>query len=93
MPISHKIRQYRALFGVHALGRNSPVHRVGAGEVVPSREYGRLLYTKILIGSPRGLGIGLLEQSHETSLVVTDIPTHPRIRGGLRLPGRYPRSP
>ena len=70
MPISHKIRQYRALFGVCALGQNSPVRRVGAGEVAPSREYGGVLCTKILIGSPRGLGIGLLEQSHDPSLVV-----------------------
>ena len=66
---------------------------MGAREVQASRNMVGALYTKILIGSPRGLGIGLLEQSHETSLVVTDIPTHPRIRGGLRLPGGSPRPP
>ena len=104
MPISHKIRQYRALFGVCALRRNSLSTELGAREVIPSREYGGALYTKILIGSPRGLGIGLLEQSCDPSLVVplqlqlsVGYP-HPswysdifdRIRGGLRLRGRYP---
>ena len=39
---------------------------------------------QILVGSPRGLGIGLLEQSGNPSLVVPL---------GLRLPGDIPAHP
>ena len=108
MPISHKIRQYRALLGFALPGKILlSARRVGAGEVAPSREYGGDLHTKILIGSPPGLGIGFLEQSCDPSLVVplelqlsVRYP-HPswysdifdRIRGGLRLPGAYPHPP
>ena len=63
---------------------------MGAREVVSHQEYGGALYTKILIGSPQWLGIGLLEQCHDPSLVVplelrlsVDIPTHPDILTSL----------
>ena len=69
MPISHKIKQYRALLGfVPSDEILWSAERVE--EVTPSKEYGGVLRTKILIGSPRGLGIGLLDQSRDPSLVV-----------------------
>ena len=84
MPISHKIRQYRALLGF-----------AHPGEILRSAEQDQRSRTKqgiwqgfihqILIGSPQELGIGLLEQS-----AVHDW-WFDRIRGGLRLPGGYPR--
>ena len=81
MPISHKIRQHRAL-----------LRFVHPGEILRSAERGEEVSHKqgiwqgfmhqILVGSPWGLGIGLLEQSSNPSLVVPL---------WLRLPGRYPR--
>ena len=83
MPISHKIRQYRALLGfVPSDEILWSAERVE--EVTPSKQYGGVLRTKILIGSPRGLGIGLLEQSCDPSFVV---PLK------LQLPGGYPHPP
>ena len=80
MLISHKIRQYRALLGFahpgEILWSSEQVEKVA-----PSREYGGGFMHQILIGSPWGLGIGLLEQSCDPSLVV---PLE------LRLPGGYP---
>ena len=80
MPISHKIRQYRALLRFVDPGKILPVG--GAEEVPASGGIWRGFMHQILIGSPWGLGIGLLEQSRSPSLVV---PLK------LRLPGRYPR--
>ena len=69
MPITHKIRQYRALLGF-----------AHPGEILGSMEWDEEVAHKqgiwqgfkhqILIGFPQELGIGLLEQSHSTSLVV-----------------------
>ena len=80
MPISHKIRQYTALFGFAHPGKILwSVER--AEEVAPKQGIWWGFMRQILIGSPRGLGIGLLEQSRSPSLVV---PLE------LRLPGGYP---
>ena len=81
MPISHKIRQYRALLGF-----------AHPGEVPRSTEWGQ--GSRAQAGNMAGfyapnsgwlstweLGIGLLEQSQGPSLVVPL---------GLRLPGGYP---
>ena len=81
MPINRKIRQYRALLRFAHLGEIlwSPER---AEEVVPKQGIWRGFMHEILIGSPQGLGIGLLEQGGNPSLVVPL---------GLRLPGGYPR--
>ena len=80
MPVSHKIRQYRALLGFAHPGEI--LWSVEwAEEVVPKQGIWWAFMHQILVGSPRGLGIGLLEQSGNPSLVVP-------LR--LRLPGRYP---
>ena len=81
MPIRQKIRQYRAL-----------LRFADPGEILWSKKQAKVVTQKqgiwrgvmhqILIGSPQGLGIGLLEQSRSPSLVVPL---------GLRLPGGYPR--
>ena len=82
MPISHKIRQYRALLGF-----------AHPGEVPGStkRSWGSRAQAENMAGfyapnsgwlSTSGLGIGLLEQRSNLSLVVPL---------GLRLPGGYPR--
>ena len=81
MPISHKIRQYRALLRFAHPGEILwSVER--AEEVVHKQGIWRGFMRQILIGSPRGLGIGLLEQSCNPSLAVPL---------WLRLPGGYPR--
>ena len=82
MPISHKIRQYRALLGFADPGKvlrpaergrgSCPQAGNMAGFYVPNSGWLFLW----------GLGIGLLEQSGNLSLVVLF---------GLRLPGGYPR--
>ena len=46
MPISHKIRQYRALLGFAHPGEVPRSAEQGRGEVGPSREHGRVLCTK-----------------------------------------------
>ena len=69
MPVSHKIRQYRALLGFAHLGKIlRSVER--AGEIASKQGIWQGFMHQILIGSPQGLGIGLLEQSHSPSLVV-----------------------
>ena len=81
MPISHKIRQYRILLRFAHPGellRSSE----RAEEVERKQGIWRGFMHQILVGSPPGLGIGLLEQSSNPSLVVPV---------GLRLPGGYPR--
>ena len=45
MPVSHKIRQYRALLGFAHPGE-VPGPQSGPGKLPPSREYGGLLCTK-----------------------------------------------
>ena len=81
MPISHKIRQYSALLGFANPGEIlQSAER--AEEVAPKQGIWRGFMHQILIDSPRGLGIGFLEQSPSPSLVVPL---------GLRLPGGYPR--
>ena len=82
MPVSHKIRQYRALLGFALPGK---VLRSAewAEEVAFKQGIWQGFMHQILVGSPRGLWIGLLEQSGNPSLVVPL---------GLRLPGGYPRS-
>ena len=78
MPISHKIRQYRALLGFAHPGEILwSTER--AEEVAHKQGIWQGFMHQILIGSPRG--IGLLEQSRSPSLVVPH---------GLRLPGGYP---
>ena len=81
MPTSHKIRQYRAL-----LRFANPGEILWSGEPVEEVAWKQGIWQgfihQILIGSPRGLGIGLLEQSRSPSLVVPL---------GLRLLGSYPR--
>ena len=80
MPINRKIRQYRAVLRFARLGEIlwSPER---AEEVVPKQGIWRGFMQEILIGSPQGLGIGLLEQSRNLSLVVPL---------GLQLSVRYP---
>ena len=69
MPISHKIRQYRALLGFAHLGEIlQSTER--AEEVAHKLGIWRGFKHRILIGFPQGLGIGLLEQSCSPSLVV-----------------------
>ena len=69
MPISHKIRQYRALLGFANPGEIlQSAER--AEEVAPKQGIWRGFMHQILIGSPQGLGMGLVEQSHSPSLVV-----------------------
>ena len=80
MPISHKIRQYRALLGFAHPGEI--LWSVEwAEEVAPKQGIWQGFMHQILVGSPGGLGIGFLEQSGNPSLVVPL---------GLRLPGGYP---
>ena len=81
MPISHKIRQCRALLGFAHPGE-VPGSMERVEEVAQKQGIWQHFMHQILIGSPWGLGIGLLEQSHSPSLLVP-------LR--LRLPGRYPR--
>ena len=81
MPISHKIRQYRALVGFAHPGEI--LWSVEQAEAVaPKQGIWRGFMHQILVGSPWGLGIGLLEHSGNLALVV---PLE------LRLPGGYPR--
>ena len=69
MPISHKIRRYRALLGFANPGEIlQSAER--AEEVAPKQGIWRGFMHQILIGSPQGLGIGLVEQSRSPSLVV-----------------------
>ena len=70
MPISHKIRQYRALLGFAHPGRGSLVCRAGLGKWHSGREYGGVYAPNSCWLSSWGLGIGLLEQSSNLSLVV-----------------------
>ena len=80
MPVSHKIRQYRALLGFAHRGEIlRSVER--AGEIASKQGIWQGFMHQILIGSPWGLGFGLVEQSRDSSLVVPL---------GLRLPGGYP---
>ena len=69
MPISHKIRQYRASLRFADPGETlqSPEQQK---EVSGKQGIWRGFRHQILIGSPRGLGIGLLELSRNPSLVV-----------------------
>ena len=69
MPISHKIRQYRALLGFVHQGK---ILQSGeqAEEITRKQGIWQGFVHQILIGSLRGLGIGLLKQSHSPSLVV-----------------------
>ena len=60
MPINHKIRQYRALLGF-ALPGKVPWSAEQAEEVTPKQGTWRGFVHQILVGSPRELGIGLLE--------------------------------
>ena len=82
MPISHKIRHYRALLRFVHPGEILWSAERGPEEVAHTQGIWRGFRHQILIGSPWGLGIGLLEQSGNPSLVVPL---------GLRLPGGYPR--
>ena len=69
MPINHKIRRYRALLGFANPGEIlQSAER--AEEVAPKQGIWRGFMHQILIGSPQGLGIGLVEQSRSPSLVV-----------------------
>ena len=69
MPISHKIRQYRALLGFANPGEIlQSAER--AEEVAPKQGIWRGFMHQILVDSMWGLGIGLLEQSVNLSLVV-----------------------
>ena len=77
MPISHKIRQYRALLRFAHPGEILQFTE-RSKEVTRKQGIWQGFMHQILIGSPRGLGIGLLEQSHSPSLTVP-------LR--LRLPG------
>ena len=71
MPISHKIKQYRALLRfAHPTEILPSELRRAAQEVAHKQGIWRGFMHQILIGSPQGLGIGLLEQSHRPSLVV-----------------------
>ena len=81
MPISHKIRQYRALLRFAHPGEILQSTEQ-AQEVSRKQRIWRGFMHQILIGSPWGLGIGFLEQSRSPSLVVP-------LR--LRLPGGYTR--
>ena len=81
MPISHKIRQYRALLGFGRPGGDSPIRREGRKVTWKQGIWWGFMH-QILIGSPQGLGIGLLEESCSPSLV---FPLW------LRLPGGYTR--
>ena len=81
MPISHKIRQCRALLRFAHLGK-VPWSAEQAEKVARKQGIWRGFMHQILVGSPGGRGIGLLEQSGNPSLVVPL---------GLRLPGGYPR--
>ena len=69
MPISHKIRQYRASLRFADPGETlqSPEQQK---EVSGKQGIWRGFRHQILIGSPRGLGIGLLEQGRSPSLMV-----------------------
>ena len=80
MPISHKIRQYRALLRFADLGEILRSEEQDE-EITSKQGIWRGFIHQILIGCPRGLGIDLLEQSCSPSLVV---PLE------LRLPGGYP---
>ena len=81
MPISHKIRHYRALLRFAYPGEILQSTEL-AKEVTGKQGIWQGFMHQILIGSPWGLGFGLLEQSRDSSLVVPL---------GLRLPGGYPR--
>ena len=82
MPISDKIRQYRALLGfAHPLEVHRSAER-GRGSRTQARNMARFYAPNSGWLSMWGLGIGLLEQSRSPSLVVPL---------GLRLPRRYPR--
>ena len=85
MPISHKIRQYIALLGFVHPGEVPPSAEQ-AGEVASKQGIWRGFTHQILLGSPRGLGIGLLEQSGNLSLVVPWFDVSCLFRVVIRLP-------
>ena len=70
MPISHKIRQYRAILGFAHPGEVPRSAEQGRGEVGPSREYGRVLCTKFWLALFVGARDWSPEQSGNPSLVV-----------------------
>ena len=70
MPISHKIRQHRALLGFEHLGEVPWSAELGRGSRAQARNMGGFYAPNSGWLSTWGLGIGLLEQSGSPSLVV-----------------------
>ena len=83
MPTSHKIGHYRALLGFAHLGEVPPSTEQGQRSRAQAGNMAGFYAPNSGWPSSWGLGIGLLEQSGNLSLVVPF---------GLRLPGGYPRS-
>ena len=70
MPISHRIRQYRALLGFAHPRQGSLVRRAGQGSGAQAGNMAGIYAPNSGWLSSWGLGIGLLEQSRSPSLVV-----------------------
>ena len=85
MPISHKIRQYRALLGFAHQGE-VPGSAERPGKSRPSRECGAVLCTKFWLALFVGAGVGVLEQSGDPSLVVPRVDVSRLFRVVVRLP-------
>ena len=86
MPISHKIRQYRALLGFAYLGEVPWSSERGGGSRAQAGNMAGFYAPNSGWLSSWGLGIGLLEQSGNLSLVVPWFDVSRLFRVVVRLP-------